>query len=98
MSKLIPLALSAALLSFASANGVERQVAAAHTKADVTRAMGAPPTCAAEGCTWRSAMPKRSCAGYSCSLYHKSESGERVVTCRVDRDERVSECRTEVQP
>jgi hypothetical protein len=88
--------LAVALLSLACASGVEDRIAAARTTADVTSAVGTPPTCAAETCMWHKAIPKRSCVGYSGCLSHRDEGKERVVTCRVDRDERVSVCRVEV--
>jgi hypothetical protein len=88
-------------IALACANPVDEKIAAARTTADVTRAMGSEPACApadaeSRSCTWRSAVPARSCVGYSCTAASRNRAGERVVTCRVDQAEHVTECLAQV--
>jgi hypothetical protein len=85
-------ALSIAVL-LACANRIDARLAEARTVADVSALTGTSPACDAVQCTWRSRVARKGCTGYAeCGSAKRREAAERVVTCRVDDRERVSDC------
>jgi hypothetical protein len=92
-----------ALTFVACAQPLEARLASARTAADVDAIVGKDPTCvdAADGlrsCTWRPpSFSRTDCVGYAeCGSRRKPQTPH-AITCRVDRDDRISDCRTEAQ-
>jgi hypothetical protein len=91
-------ALALAIGSLACAQPLEARLASARTAADVDAIVGRDPTCTDAGdgfrsCTWRPpSFSRTDCVGYADCGSHRRVQTPRVVTCRVDRDDRISDC------
>ena len=96
-------ALAVAIAALACAQPLEARLASARTAADVDAIVGKDPTCTDAGggirsCTWRPpSFSRTDCVGYAdCGSQHKKQEPH-TVTCRVDGDDRISDCSVEAQ-
>jgi len=101
-----PLDVKRALLAIAlltCTQPLEARLATARTAADVDAIVGRDPTCTDAGggfrsCTWRPpSFSRTDCVGYAECGSPRKAAAPRDVTCRVDRDDRISDCRMEAR-
>jgi hypothetical protein len=91
-------ALAVGIAALACAQPLETRLAAARTAADVDAIVGKDPTCTEAGggfrsCTWRPpSFSRTDCIGYADCGSPRKKPEPRAITCRVDPDDRISDC------